>query len=156
MKPTRAGALITAVILLLAAAGCSDDGSPVVEAPLTDGSATTATGGPSTTAPTNANDQYFASLCGVLDAARASDLETARLTFDHGPLHELAEVVTDIDRGVAADLLAAKEEVESALTDEATDPAEVAASVEVLTEATRSAYLAADQPVPAPCNEETP
>lgn len=139
MTPTRARTALV-LLALVGFAACSDDGAPTVE----EESAGVA------------DSEYFASLCAVLDAANAGDLEAANTGFDHGPLHELAEQVTEIDRGVAADLLQAKEAVESALADDTTDPTEAAALVTQLTDATRAAYEAAGQPAPAPCTEENP
>ena len=137
---TRHARTALALLAIVGFAACSDDGSPTVEETST---------GP-------ADSEYFASLCAVLDDATAGDIEAANAGFDHGPLHELAEQVTEIDRGVAADLLQAKEAVESALADSTTDPAEAAALVSELTDATLAAYEAAGQPVPAPCAEEYP
>lgn len=139
MKPTRTITTL-ALLALFGVGACSDDGSPTVE--------TASTG--------TADADYFETLCAVLAAANAGDVAAANAGFDHGPLHELAEGVTDIDRGVAADLLEAKEAVESALAEDSTDPAEAAALVLDLTEATRAAYGAAGEPVPEPCDQENP
>lgn len=134
MTPPRTRTAL-ALLALAGFAACSDDGAPTVEEESTGA----------------ADGEYFASLCAVLDDADAGDLEAANAGFDHGPLHELAEQVTEVDRGVAADLLQAKEAVESALADEATDPTEAATLVADLTTATLAAYEAAGLTVPAPC-----
>jgi hypothetical protein len=139
MTPHRARTAL-ALLALVGFTACSDDGAPTVEE--------ISTGA--------ADNEYFASLCAVLDDVGAGDLQAANAGFDHGPLHELADQVTDIDRGVAADLLQAKEAVESALADDTTDPAEAAVLVAELTDATLAAYAAAGQPVPEPCTEENP
>lgn len=145
MKPHRTLTTL-AVVSLLAVGACSAGGDPTVEAGTTAATATTGV----------TNAEYFESLCAVRDDATAGDIAAARAGFDHGPLHELADEVTDIDRGVAADLLEAKEAVESALADDTTDPADATALVTDLTEATLAAYAAAGQPIPAPCDQENP
>jgi hypothetical protein len=139
MTPPRARTAL-ALLALAGFAACSDDGAPTVEE----------------TSTVAADNEHFASLCAVLDDTNAGDLPAASAGFDHGPLHELADQVTDIDRGIAADLLEAKEAVESALADDTTDPAEAAVLVAELTDATRAAYAAAGDAVPEPCTEESP
>ena len=147
------------VVLLVgfafSALGCGSD------APSTAATSTTAhvpaAAGATTIPPTSVGaNPYFAGLCDVLDAVRSGDLATARSTFDHGPLHELADTVIDIDRSVAARLLEAKEAVEADLADDQIAVDQIAADLLTLTNATRTAYTAAGQPTPAPCDQETP
>lgn len=81
--------------------------------------------------------RLVAALCETQDLAQDPD-EAAR-AFEaraHGPLHELAASVAEVDRGVAAQLHEAKQRAESALG--AGDPDEIGASVASLTSATRT------------------
>lgn len=89
-----------AVLLLLFVTACGD-GTP------SSGSAVT--------------DPYSALLadtCETLDLAGDGDVKGAERVFEnrvHGPLHDLAAEVEDVDRDVTADLLVAKNDVEEAL-----------------------------------------
>ena len=87
-------------------------------------------------------------------AAVAGDVEVAKSTFDHGPLHTLADTVSDLDRGVAARLLEAKEAVESDLASPAPDEVTLVAHLEELVAATADALAATRAPSPVPCNPE--
>ena len=129
-------ALVLAIGALIA--GCSNDDAPTPTV--------TATG----------TDSGFLQLCGVLNAAEAGELDVARTTFDHGPLHALADEAIAIDRGVAARLLEAKEAVESDFATGAPEPAELVADLEALADATAAALVATGAPVPPTCDLESP
>jgi hypothetical protein len=86
----------------------------------------------------------YAGLCDARDAAAAGDLSAAAAAFDHGPLHDLASRALEVDRGLGARLLEAKEDVESTLADETSDPATAARKLDALAEVTREAQRATD------------
>jgi DNA-binding MurR/RpiR family transcriptional regulator len=83
----------------------------------------------------------FASQGRVRDSARVFDAET------HDYLHELARMLQDVDPAAAADLLEAKERVESVL-DIGADPLAAQDLLVRLQRAVRDAALAADLPTP--------
>lgn len=90
-------------------------------------------------------------LCTATEQARAGDVAGARRTFlddSHDPLHLLANEVSEDDRGAAAELLEAKERVESELEQ---GPASLSRDLEALVAATRDAIRTTDGPVPGPC-----
>ena len=95
-------------------------------------------------------------LCGVLNAAQAGEIELVRSTFDHGPLHTLADEVIDIDRSVAARLLVAKEAVEADLANPTIDPSGLAVDLDTLVAATAEALTVTGTPMTTTCTEETP
>ena len=103
-----------------------------------------------------ATDSAFLQLCGVLNAATAGELDVAQTTFDHGPLHALADEAIAIDRGVAARLLEAKEAVESDFSTGAPEPADLVADLEALAAATAAALVSTGAPVPPTCDLENP
>ena len=129
----------TLVLLLagvvLSACGSDDDASP-----------------PATTI--GETDAMVAELCAVLNAASADELEAAQSTFDHRPLHTLADTVADIDRGVAASLLEAKEAVEADLSAPAVDGAALVSDLNALVAATADAVVATGAQRPPPCDSE--
>lgn len=92
--------------------------------------------------------RLIAALCETQDLAQDPD-EAARAfqAGAHGPLHELAGSVTDVDRGVAAQLHEAKQRAESALA--AGDPDEIEGSVTSLTSATRTSLELLGRSAPA-------
>lgn len=132
---------------LVAGCGNGDSGAPAA-ATSTTGDADPNT---ATTAPTGSG---YASLCVALDAANAGDITTARATFDHGPLHELANAAIDVDRAVAAHLLEATEAVESDLGDAATPAGQATENLTTLVEATRAALAATGSTAPELCGQE--
>ena len=92
-----------------------------------------------------------AGLCTAADQAGTGDTTDARRTFfdeSHDALHRLAEETSERDRAVAAALLEAKEQVEAGL--EAGSPT-LAADLDTLVEATRTAVRVGDDTVPPPC-----
>jgi hypothetical protein len=95
-------------------------------------------------------------VCGALNAALAGELDMVRSTFDHGPLHALADAATTVDRGVAARLLEAKAAVESDLTDPATPTGALVADLEALTAATAAAIGVTSTDVVPTCDQERP
>lgn len=98
----------------------------------------------------------YAGLCDAIAAAQAGDKEQAVKLFDHGPLHDLAAGVTDIDRALAADLLRAKEQAESDTTDDTVTSSVFATSLTALADVTRQAQTAlGDEPMAA-CTSEEP
>lgn len=137
---------------LFASCGGQDDRTD----PATSASPEPTTATEPSTSRTAATDPALAQLCGVLNAALAGELDVVRSTFDHGPLHTLADAAIDVDRGVAARLLEAKEAVESDLADPATAAATVAADLEALTTATAAALNATGTAVPPTCDQENP
>jgi|SRR5688500_3311914 len=70
---------------------------------------------------TGSDSEYQDAVAALCEARDAQPDEARALFFDraHGPLHVLADEVADQDRGTAADLLEAKQEVESMLDSEA-------------------------------------
>ena len=133
-----AAALVLAIGALIAGCSNNDATTPTV-----------------TTTPT-ATDSAFLQLCGVLNAATAGELDVAQTTFDHGPLHALADEAIAIDRGVAARLLEAKEAVESDFSTGAPEPADLVADLEALAAATAAALVSTGAPVPPTCDLENP
>lgn len=107
-----------------------------------------------TTSTTLETDPTIVQLCAVLNAASAGEIDVARSTFDHGPLHTLAATVTDIDRSVAARLLEAKEAVESDLAEPVPDGTALVTDLESLLSATADAIVATGAPRPATCDSE--
>jgi hypothetical protein len=83
----------------------------------------------------------FASEGRLRDAASVFDAET------HDYLHELARMLQEVDSAAAADLLEAKEQVESVL-DIGADPLAAQELLVRLQRAVRDAALAADLPTP--------
>ena len=142
-------ATTAATILLLGACGSTPDGSTATS----DAAATTETAPTTSTPSTPVADPAFAQLCGVLGAALAGDAEEARATFDHGPLHTLADDALEQDRAVAARLLEAKEAVESAMADASTRSDEIAIELQALVDATAQAYALVDNTPPPTCEE---
>lgn len=142
---------VVASLATLVVSGCSDDASTTT--------ATTASSVPtsaprSTTTTTTPTDPLIGDLCAVLNAAAGGELEVAKTTFDHGPLHTLAEEVIAIDRSVAARLLEAKEAVEADLAVAAPDGSALVTDVEVLVSATADALAATGTPAPPTCDPE--
>ena len=133
---TRQGAL-AAVAALLVLTACGDDSDPPAR-------------------PRAAETTLVADLCVVLDAAAAGDVDRARSSFDHGPLHTLADDATGADRSVAARLLEAKEAVESGLAADDPDPDELVTDLDALIEATGDALEATGASTSPTCETENP
>lgn len=94
-------------------------------------------------------------VCDALDEARAGDTESARRVFvnrAHEGLHQLAADTADQDRGAAAALLEAKQQVESTLLDPTT---RLATDLESLEPTVRRALTVVDGDQPPACAEET-
>jgi hypothetical protein len=90
----------------------------------------------------------------LCDAIAEDDPATATEVFEarvHAPLHELADEVAAVDRGVASRLLEAKYGVENVTRDETDAPAPlVHQRLQDLAEQVRVALAAMDRPTP-PC-----
>ena len=145
---------IRAVILaagLLAGCGAGDDASGPPERPPATGSVTSTTEPPASTVADS--DPLIRELCGVLNAALGGETDLVRSTFDHGPLHTLADEILETDRAAAARLLVAKEAVEADLADAETDAATIAADLEALVQATASALAVNGSSGPTDCQE---
>lgn len=152
MTRRRTTALVLAAGLLLTACGGDDDATTTTtRGPET---STTAEGAETTTSTVALADPTIAPLCAVLNATAAGEVDLARTTFDHGPLHTLADTVTEIDRGVAARLLEAKEAVESNLAAPTPDDAALVDDLEALIAATADALVATGSPPPPTCDSE--
>jgi hypothetical protein len=151
MASTRrlAGALMATIALVGA---CGESGTSPSAASTTTTTATTRTPNSEEAVP----DPIIEHLCAVLSAAEEGDVELARSTFDHGPLHTLADKAIDIDRSVAARLLVAKEAVEADLANESIETADLAVDVDALVAATAEALTATGTPVTPTCAEDTP
>lgn len=100
------------------------------------------------------DDPYASAASGLCDAsarAEMGELDMARQAFydtAHQPLHDLAAEVAEVDRGLAARLLEAKESVESGLESDGSD---LAASFHTLVVAADEALRATDHnPMPCP------
>lgn len=143
----RAAATATIIFVLGACGSAADESTGTSDTAATSGAAR------ATSTSTLAADSAFAQLCGVLGAALAGDTEEARATFDHGPLHTLADDALQLDRGVAARLLEAKEAVESAMADTSTGSDEIAVELEALVDASARAYALVDNTPPPTCEE---
>ena len=133
-----------AALALLIVSSCSDDASPTAETQ------------PTTAITTAPSASLITDLCAVLNAASGDEIGVARETFDHGPLHTLADEVTDIDRSVAAELLEAKEAVEADLAETAPDAVVLVDDLEALVTATANALGATGVPAPKTCDPENP
>lgn len=153
MSLRRHAAALLAAGALLAACGDDDTDAGTTLAPPTSTSPPTEVT-TSTAAP--AVDPMFAQLCAVLNAALGGEVDVAKTAFDHGPLHTLADEVIDIDRGIAARLLEAKEAVESDLAAATPDPVALVRDLEALTAATAASLVATGTPVSPTCDLETP
>lgn len=152
MRGRHATVLVLAVGLLLAA--CAADDGATTTTTTTHGLETSTTSeGADTTSTVAGANPTMAQLCAVLNAAAAGEVDVAKTTFDHGPLHTLADTVTEIDRGVAARLLEAKEAVESNLAAPAPDGAALVGDLEALIAATADALVATGSPRPPTCEE---
>ena len=147
-------ALVLAAGLLLTA--CGGDDSATTTTMRQSEPSRTAERAETTTSTVAAADPTIAPLCAVLNAAVAGEVDVAKTTFDHGPLHTLADTVTEIDRGVAARLLEAKEAVESDLAAPTPDGAALVDDLEALIAATEDALVATGSPSPPPptCDSE--
>jgi hypothetical protein len=92
-----------------------------------------------------------AGLCAAGQQARDGDIEGAESTFfdqSHDALHELADEATDDDRSAAADLLRAKEAVESDFTSSSPSAAD---DLDSLVTATRAAIRSTGATAPSGC-----
>ena len=145
---------LVAVCALLAA--CRDDSSTVGGTAASKEVSGTNTFDANTPTSTSPNDPAFAQLCGVLNAALAGEIDVAKASFDHGPLHTLADEVVGIDRGTAARLLEAKEAVESDLVAAPPDATTLIADLERLIAASADAFVATGMPISPTCDEENP
>ena len=144
--------LLSAGILISACGGESDTTAPTsIEA---ESLTTAARADPTTTSSTVVADPTIPQLCAVLNAASAGEVDVARSTFDHGPLHTLADTAIDIDRGVAARLLEAKEAVEADLAGPGPDGPTLVTDLEALIVATSDALVATGTPSPPTCDSE--
>ena len=147
---TRLGTTTALIVIAIATlTACGDDGGPSAA------SSTTRPEPASTTTRSAPRDPAVAALCAVLETARAGDLEEVRATFDHGPLHSLADELIDLDRGVAAELLVAKEAVESGLAAPDAPATQISEDLEALVDATARAIATRDETTPTGCEEET-
>lgn len=92
------------------------------------------------------NDGLVEALCSTRTAA--PDLEAARANFAaaHGPLHELAAELTEVDRQLTGRLHVAKQATEAVLREE--DAALIAVRAAELTEVTRQALHALGREAP--------
>lgn len=91
-------------------------------------------------------------LCTAAEQVRSGDVDTAEATFfdeAHDDLHDLGAEAADRDRAAAADLLRAKETVES---DFASSSTMLADDLDALVTATRAAARATGDPVPRECD----
>lgn len=96
-------------------------------------------------------DAAYAALCRSATAATDGDLAGAQGLFisrAHGPLHDIAAALTDLDRSSAADLLEAKAAVEATLP--VADDGAAAALRSLVAEA-RTAIAATTGATPPPC-----
>jgi len=92
-----------------------------------------------------------AGLCAAAEQARDGELESAETTFfdqAHDALHELADEVAGDDRAAAAELLRAKEAVESDFASASTSSAD---DIDMLVTATRAAIRATGTQAPSGC-----
>lgn len=143
--------LMTALVSTALLGACSSD------APAVSGSDSTATGRGDTDADSGAPpERDYGTICTALDAALAGDVDAARASFDHGPLHELADAAIEVDRATAARLLQAKEAVERDLADEGLPADQVADDLRTLVDATNAAVAAIGEAAPELCEQETP
>lgn len=140
----------------LVAGGCGSDDSGGQTTVTTTTSVTSVSVEMTTTNVSEPVDPMFTQLCTVLDVARAGEVGVAESTFDHGPLHTLADETIPVDRSVAARLLEAKEAVESDFAAATLDPATITADLEALADATAAALVATGTPVAPTCETETP
>ncbi|HEX6310628.1 MAG TPA: hypothetical protein VF152_03300 [Acidimicrobiia bacterium] len=127
--------LAAGIVAGLALSACGDDGD----------------NGSSSGASASPWSGTVAGLCTAAEEARAGDADAAETTFfdeAHDDLHELADETAAADRAAAADLLRAKEAVES---DFASPSPALATDLDTLVTATRDAVGAIGAPVPPEC-----
>lgn len=100
-------------------------------------------------------ERIVGALCAAREAAD-EDPAAARRAFlngAHGPIHDLARDVAEVDRAVAASLHEAKQRTEAAVEDASADGS-LAAALATLTDATRASLDRLDQPVPS-CDDRS-
>jgi hypothetical protein len=135
-------AAVAALTLAACSGGAGPSGEPTSDAAPQTPSAATAAGDVDGVD----GERLVAALC---DAAAADTVEAADRRFmsgAHGPLHDLARAVVEVDRQVAARLHEAKQAAEAALA--AGEQHDVERRLAELTEATRTSLEALDQPAP--------
>ena len=134
-------------------AGCGGgDGASVPPERTTMGDSATTTSR-STASEVADADPLIRDLCEAVNAALDGETDRVRSTFDHGPLHTLADEILETDRGAAADLLVAKEAVDADLADPETDAATIAADLDALVQATAAALAVTGPDGPTDCQE---
>ena len=103
-----------------------------------------------TTSAAEGTDATLPALCDALAAPDAAEAGTVFESRAHQPLHQLADEVAGVDRGVAADLLEAKFAVETVVREDVGAPdALVHQRLEDLTAQVRRALATLDRPAPA-------
>lgn len=99
--------------------------------------------------PADAEGDLMSALCTAIDADDAAAAGTIFERDVHSPLHDLADEVTSVDRGVTTSLLEAKYDVEAVVRGDADAPdALVRQRLEALAAETRVALEALDRPAP--------
>lgn len=93
-------------------------------------------------------DGLLGSLCSAIEADTAEAAANIFETQVHGPLHTFADEVGAEDRALAARVLEAKFDVESAVRDDVLAPAVLRERLEVLTGSVREALAALGRPAP--------
>jgi hypothetical protein len=140
VRDQRRRAILVVPLLLVACGGGSQDAIPSADG---DATATSVDGG-----------RLVAALCDTQALAHEPDAATrAFQTGAHGPLHELAASVTDVDRRAAAQLHEAKQRAEAALA--AGDSRDIDTTVALLTSEARASLESLGQSPPT-CDETGP
>lgn len=128
-RPRRTWALVAAAVALTACGGGNEPDQVV----------------PST---------WAGRFCAAVTTAASGDKDGAVELFDHGPLHDLAQRVTEVDRALAARLLEAKQRVEANSVSPAVNAEGLALDLVALTNVTRDAQEAVGDPVLPDCTKE--
>ncbi|MBW3619019.1 MAG: hypothetical protein KY461_02135 [Actinobacteria bacterium] len=151
--PDRKGIAVLAALVLAACGGESAELSTVPSSPSSAASPTAVAGQPAEAVDDVVDgERLVGALCDATAATTAAEAERAFMSGAHGPLHDLARQVVDVDRDVAARLHETKQQTEAALEDG--DLEAIDRNVVALTAETQRSLATIGQPVGG-CDERS-